>query len=249
MYDIQNFTLKDMTECSKVLRSLGKKAQSMEEAANRIVDFLYENLCHGENQKDFVLVRLFKTHPYNELDEELQAFARNILADGSEYPDMKCLSLLASAGQESAWNSRKNSNGHKVIPLPNEAMLEKVPMVQQLIQQLGVEVNTILQPNPDVIRDMSQKTYSVFFVPEAMGSQYVPAQDEFVIPYGIHTVLGFGGMLPSGNLFAVIMFGKNYLKTSTVEMFKTLALSVKLSLLPFDKGVIFADQVKVLSST
>jgi hypothetical protein len=240
MYDIQNFTLKDMAICSGILRSLGNESDSMEEAAKRVVDYLYENLGNGDtNQKDFVLIRLFKTHSYRELNEEQQAFVRNVLGDGSEYPDMKCLSLLASAGLEPEWNSRKTSKGHKAIPLPSETLVEKFPMIRQLVQQFGLEVNTVLQPDPDVVQDMSQKTYNVFYVPDAKGSQYVPAQEDFVIPYKIHTILGFGGMLPSGNLFAVIMFGKSMLKPSTVEMFKTLALSVKVSLLPFDGGVVF----------
>lgn len=31
---------------------------------------------------------------------------------------------------------------------------------------------------------------------------------QLIVPFGIRSVLGFGGMLPDGNLFAIIMFSK-----------------------------------------
>jgi hypothetical protein len=146
---------------------------------------------------------------------------------------MKCLVLLASAGMNPKWNSRKDSGKHQAIPLPSEQFVEQFPMVRQLVQQLGLEVNSILQPDPAVLMDLAEKAYNVFYVPEAIGSQYVPVQEEFVIPFGIRSVLGFGGILPSGNLFAIIMFSRVRIEPDTAEMFKTLALSAKVAILPF----------------
>ena len=48
-----------------------------------------------------------------------------------------------------------------------------------------------------LIGDMSKKTYDTFYVPESVGSPYIPTQDDFVIPNGIKSVLGFGGVLSS----------------------------------------------------
>jgi len=53
-------------------------------------------------------------------------------------------------------------------------------------------------------------------------------------------VLGFGGILPSGNLFVIIIFSAVELARETADLFKTLALSVKLAVLPFDGKAIFA---------
>jgi len=88
---------------------------------------------------------------------------------------------------------------------------------------------------------LQQKTYNVFHVPEAVGSPYVPEQKEFVIPFGIRSVLGFGGILPSGNFFAVILFAKVPISRETAELFKTVTLAVKLAVLPFDDGRIFDE--------
>jgi len=233
-----------MAVCSGVLRSLGSGASSMEDAAVGIVRHLYENLIDGETgQKALTLIRFFKTHAYKDLDAELQAFAVKMLGGPATSPEMKCLTMLASAGLEKSWNDRHISQGHKALPLPYEGFIEKFPMVRQLIQQFGLEVNTVLKPNPKVLLDMSQRTYNVFFVPDAVGSEYVPPQKDFVIPYGVRCVLGFGGALPSGNIFAIIMFPTVQLSDRVADMFRTLALSVKLAVLPFDGGKIFSPQV------
>ncbi|MCX6692605.1 MAG: hypothetical protein NTW33_11315 [Methanoregula sp.] len=240
MPNIDDFTLKDMVGFSAALRRMGSGAASMEVVADTIVHYLYENLVDNKtHEKDCVLVRLFKTHPYGELDEDLQEFARNVMKMSPESPAMKCMVLLASAGTLPEWHLRKQSRGHKAIPLPSEHFVEAFPMVRQLIQQMGLEVNTVLRPDPAVVMDMAQRTFNVFLIPEATGSKYVPAQDDFVIPYGVRSVLGFGGILPSGNLFVIILFSKVPVPRQTADMFKSLALSVKVAILPFDGKTIF----------
>ena len=234
MQNIKDFCLKDMVEFSAALRSMGTGAKSMEEVADRIVHYLHDNLVdQTSGKKNCALVRFFKTVPYDELDGELQEFARGVLKGPPESPDMKCMVLLASAGARHEWNSRKNSVGHKAIPLPSEHFIDAFPMVRQIIQQMGLEVNTLLRPDPAVVLDMSQTTYNVFYIPEAVGSQYVPVQEEFVIPCGVRSVIGFGGVLPSGNLFVIIMFSRVPVPRETADMFRTLALSVKVAILPY----------------
>jgi hypothetical protein len=233
MANITDFSLKDMVEFSAALRLMGSGAASMEEVADTIVRYLYDHLTDRETgERAVALVRFFKTHPYGELDTELQEFAVKQLPAPPESPAMKCLVLLASAGIRPEWNSRKQSAGHRAIPLPSQHFIEAFPMVRQLIQQMGLEVRTVLEPDPAVIMDMAQTTYNVFYLPEAVGNKYVPAQDDFVIPFGIRSVLGFGGILPSGNLFAIIMFSRVPISQQTADMFRTLALSVKVAVLP-----------------
>jgi hypothetical protein len=241
MPNIDDFTLKDMVEFSAALRRMGSGTASMEEVADKIVHYLYENLVDKKTgDRACVLVRLFKTHPYSELEVNLQEFARNVMKTSPGSLTMKCLVLLASVGMLPEWCSRKQSRGHKAIPLPTrEYFIEAFPMVKDLIEQMGLDVSTVLQPDPAVVMDMVQKTFNVFLVSEAAGSVYIPAQDDFVIPFGIRSVLGFGGILPSGNLFVIIMFSKVAIPRETADMFKSLALSVKVAILPFDGKTIF----------
>jgi hypothetical protein len=87
--------------------------------------------------------------------------------------------------------------------------------------------------------DSANKEFNVFHVVEAKGSPYIPAQERFVEPYAIRSVLGCGGALPGG-LFALILFAKTSIPGETARLFQTLPLSVKLSLLPFAGKAVFA---------
>ena len=241
MYDLTNFTLSDMTACGAALRKLSAGARTMEDVARRIVRYFFEQLHDARGARACALVRFFKTHPYDDLDAPLRAFARRILAGTAAAPGLKCLTLLATAGEQPAWNDRHRSADHQAIPLPSAEMLHRFPMTSQLIKQFGLEVGTLLKPDPALLVDQEQKSYNVFHVADAVGSPFVPCQDEFVRPYRVRSVLGFGGLLPDGNLFVVILFARAYIPQGTAELFKTLALSAKLAVLPFVGGVVFEE--------
>lgn len=236
-YDVTNFTLREMTQCGKIMRAIGEGADSLEAVAGRIVNHFYGSLVDGKGERACSLVRFYKTHAYGELDGELQEFARGMLGGLPAPTDMKCLVLLATAGEEAAWNSRKTSRGHKAIPLPSEEAVSQAPMVSNLITQLGLSVGQVIKPDPGLLLDMSQRSFNVFFVPRALGSPYIPAQREFIIPYGIESVLGFGGLLPAGDMFAVILFLKIPVSEEIADLFKALSLNVKMGILPFEKRV------------
>lgn len=236
--DTLDFTIRDVTECGKALRETGREAGSMEETAAGIVGYLYDHLLDKRTgMRACSLVRFFKTHAYKGLDDELRGFARNIMKDAPPSPDMKCLVLLATAGEKTEWNSRINSRGHRAIPLPSEEMIHQIPMIRNLINQLGLSVNTVIKPDPEILLDIEQKTYNVFHIPEAPGSPYIPAQEEFVIPSGIKSALGFGGLLPSGDMFVVIMFLKVPVSQEVAGLFKPLSLNAKIAILPFENAV------------
>jgi hypothetical protein len=113
-------------------------------------------------------------------------------------------------------------------------------MISQLIVQFGLDIADVVKPEATLMLELEQRTFNVFHVEEAAGSPFVPAQQDFVVPFGIRSVLGFGGMLPDGNLIAIIMFSKVRIPREKADMFKTLSLSAKLAVLPFADGTIFA---------
>lgn len=234
-HDIAEFTMADMAACSSGLRRIGEGASSMEETAGRIVAYLYQHFSARSSESPLALVRLFKTHPYNELKPELQTIARNQLGRRPA-PSMKCLTLLGTIGTRPQWCSRGLSAGHQVILLASEEGVAQIPMIANLVHQFGLEVSEVLQPDPRLIVDLEQRTFNVFHVPVAAGSPVVPAQD-FVLRENVQAVLGFGGILRTGDLFAVIMFSRAPISRETADLFKSLSLSVKIALLPFESRV------------
>jgi hypothetical protein len=241
MYDLSRLNETDCALLGDELAAAGSMASSMEDAADKMVRFLYENLTDkATGDKSCALVRFYKTHSYGQLDPELREFARGVLGHPPESDDMKCLILLATAGEKVEWNSRANSAGHKAIPLPSEKFVKQIPMISRLVSQFGLDVNAVIRPDPNLLADLNQRTYNAFHVSEAVGSPYIPFQDDFVIPHGVKSVLGFGGMLGTGDLYAVILFAKIHIPRATADLAKTLALRVKEVVQPFAEAKVFA---------
>ena len=242
MYDYATLTDAELARCGYTLRDVGSAASSMEDAANRVVKALYESITvSATGQKANALVRLYKTHPYSQLEAGQQEFARGILGSNPPSDDLRCLTLMGTIGDRDQWNSRTRSAGHKAIPLASAEMVSSIPMIARLINQFGIDVGAVMRPDTMPTGGPSQqKIFDTFYVPEAVGSPYIPAQDDFVIPYGIKSVLGFGGLLSTGELFVVIMFSKVSIPSKTAEMFNRMAICVKDAVEPFLGNKVFA---------
>jgi hypothetical protein len=240
MPNLTNFTFTDMVECGLDLCQLGLGVENMEFASQKIVKYFYEALIDEQTGATAcALIRCFKTHSYQDLDAELKESVCSQL-NYIPYLSMKCLTMLATIGDKPEWNSRHTSVGHKVIPLVSEDVVAQFPMISQLLKQFGLDVSMVIKSTRQLMVGSQEKKLNVFHVPIALDSPYIPAQESFVIPFGIKSVLGFGGLLPSGNLFAIIMFSKVPISRRTAGIFKSLAPSVRSALLRFDGKVIFA---------
>lgn len=122
-YDVTNFTIRQITECGRVIRTIGEGATSMEEVSGRIVRRLYNTLIDGQTGiRACPLVRFFKTHAYEKLDNELKDVAVNMMGGKSAPPEMKCLTLLGTVGENLEWHSRRTSKRHQAIPLDKDAI-------------------------------------------------------------------------------------------------------------------------------
>ena len=242
MHDLTKFTLRDMSECGLALRQIADKANCMEDASNLIIKYFYDNFIDkNTGEKNCILVRFFKTHPYGKLTPELQEYVRDILGQNQVADDLKCLTLFATAGELPEWNSRYKSTRHKAIPLATEDAVNRIPMISQLIKQLGLHPGIVVQPESGLLIDNEQQMYNVFYVKDALGSPHIPSQDSFVNPFGVKSVIGFGGLLPSGDMFTVLMFLKVIVPQTIVELIRPLALNVKTAILPFDNRKFFQD--------
>ena len=240
--DISNFDLTSMLRCARAIRDAVSGAPSLEASANAITQVLY-NACvdPATGERSCALVRFYKTHDFETLPSNVRAFARRQLAGQEPHAAMKTLVLLATTGDEPAWNDRKRSRGHQAIPLASVEMIERAPMISALIKQFGLSAQEALRVGSEILPDREGRTYNVFHVPEAQGSPYIPAQAEFVEPHGIRSVVGFGGALRSGNLFAIILFSRRPVPAESAARFRSLAVDVKGALFFQDEARTFAE--------
>ncbi|MEG5083955.1 histidine kinase [Microcoleus sp. AT8-B4] len=240
MYDITLFTPQDMAKCSLVLRQFGRNTASMEASSQKIVNYIYRHFCDSQTgENTCALVRLFKTHPYGELEDSLQQSARRLMKGNSPAADMKCWTLLAAAGTEPQWNSRHTAADNTAIPLVSTKLVAQMPAISEIIRQFGLDIPTFLGIERERFLQLEPAVLNIFHVSEAKGSPFIPEQNSLIIPYHVKSVLAFGGLLPSGSVFAVVMFLKVKIPQSTAEMFKDLALSVKTALSMPEKKSVF----------
>ncbi len=243
MVDLGRFNTETMVNFSLVLRQISGQCESMEAVAQRVVNYLYEELRTPTGDHACSLIRFFKTHKYENLEPELQQFIHTKFGHEDTRPDLTCLTLLATQGSQLQWGDRRDSVGHQVIPLFSAEGVREFPMIAQLITQIGLTPDELIgNTTASSIEELDKKAYNVFHIENAHGSDFVPHQTDFVIPYKIQSVVAFGGVLPNGEFFTVILFSKVQISKAIAELFDPLALSVKLSILPFSYDATFASQ-------
>ena len=234
IWDLSRFSLLDMLRCSRGLRESARNAASFDEAATAIVGYLYSQFAHGDAKTpQCALIRLYRSAAYSDLSPELQAFAKKKMEGVALSPDTRVLTLVSTVGIEPEWCDRTRSAAHQAIPLPSVEIVEEAPMIAGLIKALGFEIADIVSPSMEFLKDAHGKTHNVFHVAVARGSPLIPAQNDFVIPYGIESVIGFGGILPTGELFALVMFSQVPVDAEAAGRFKSVALDIKAILHPF----------------
>src|SRR5688500_4694980 len=139
MCSLARFSLLEMTECSAVLRRWGEQSTSLGDVTARTVDYLYSILGDPlTGTRDCVLVRCFKTVSYCRLDAVTQQIACEKLAGIAPFPDLKCFTLMATAGDQPDWNRVELSRRYRVIPMVDADFVKQFPMFSQLLHQFGV---------------------------------------------------------------------------------------------------------------
>ncbi|MBF0135762.1 MAG: EAL domain-containing protein [Magnetococcus sp. DMHC-1] len=230
-FNLKNMGLMEIGHMDQAVNKFARECRDAGEFANTLVQFFFDQLIDDQSQeRSCVLARFFMTRQYAHLDEHVQEIVNRSLAVATPDPHMKCLTLLATRGLRPAWNDPAASLNHLVIPFIDKEFITNIPMISQLLKQIGLDIDVILNPDPELLVDLGQQSFGVFFVRNALGSQYIPAQKEFVEPMQVKSVLGFGGILPDGNLFAIILFSRTEIPIETTKLFRVITLNIKVGL-------------------
>lgn len=223
------FGVDELESASAVLRTAGAHEGTMLEAAERVVGLLHDGLVVAGGAPACPLVRLYLTRRLDKLDQARQDFAR--ARSFGVQPEHRCLTLLASRGALPDWNDPLRSTGHLAIPLGSAAAIASLPMVSSMFEQLGVSPGEVLGSDQGDRLRVHHRDFEVFHVPDAAASPMIPDQ-AFVADHGIASVVGLGGGLPSGDLFAVVLFSSVPIDARTAELMRPLGVAVKAALVP-----------------
>lgn len=234
MFDPTAFSLSDTVRCGATLRRSAEEASTLPDAGRAIVDHLRDDFVDAETgQPSFVLARMFVTRRFDQLDPDLQSYVRDRLPQHESRPDVQCLTLLATRGDLDEWSEPARSVAHRAIPLPSQEAVRRAPMIAALIEDLGLKVESVVEGQIAGERG-NRARFDVFHVHQARGASEVPDQD-FVEQHGIRSVLGFGGLLAAGAMFAVVLFSRSPIPESTAQLFRTVAVHTRLGLLSHER--------------
>ena len=199
---------------------------TFEEAAQFSVKHIYESFLDDVGEPMFALVRVFRACTPSELPPE---------QDSPPSDDPKWLALFGTVGTEPAWNDRLQSIGHRIIP----AGAFSTPMLKASFEALGFAS----LGETEFVRNVgATASYTKFFhVEEADGSPYIVAQDEFVKPYGIQSVIGIGSPFASGAFYMCLGFSKKSITNDEAQRFSQLSPFISTLLANYDSKKLWND--------
>jgi hypothetical protein len=244
-FDLEHLTAADASALAKAVSLTVRSAPSRQAAAQRLVELLFRSLLMpGTAESACVLARCFQTSTYAQLPLHYRDAADHLLDDDALRPaaleHMRCLTLLATRGVRPVWNDVLTSVAHQAIPLPSAEVVRKAPMIARLFDQLGVSIERAVAPpdSPDFLLD-APSDFRVFHIADAPGSPFLPAQTSFVLPFGVRSVVGMGGVLPDGEVLAVILFTRLPVSQEVARCFTEVAANLRAALMNFGSGPIF----------
>ena len=227
-----HFSLADAVDLGARLRRVGTGATSMEEVAVAVVRLISEATVTETGEASCALVRCFVTTDHDRLPTGL---ARLVDQEEDHEPDDRFLVLLATEGVEPDWCDRRRSHHHQIVPLAGSATPATFPMITQMFRQFGSPLPAPARRGAAFI-EPADHAFGVFHVEKATGSADIPDQD-FVAAYRVASVAGVGGRLPTGDVFAVLMFSRDPIDGQVAALLQLLAMSIKLAFLPILRPV------------
>lgn len=179
---------------------------NVEDACSLFARELFDN-CTVNGERSLVLSRIYLTVPYRRLTPANQDRLR--AKRGAKIPpNERFLCLVGTHGTQPAWCDVRQSQGHAAIPLDAET-IASAPMLSRLFEQMGVELSAEQRTESGIVVDGVGRSFGLFHVLHAKGSAFVPAQEEFVLPHGVESVLGCGTVLLDGAISIWIGFSRH----------------------------------------
>ena len=242
-YDLANLKLKRYDPVWRQPASVwGRRSLNGRGGPERCGSFVSDLMDQSSGTKACVLVRFYVTTQYACLGPQLRAFGAKLMEGQQLAPTTRCLTLLATIGDRPEWNCRRSSRGHQTIPASQRSGCchdsDGIPAnhtVRLERRQPGCarRVAGAGGPPTDLWRLLCSRGER-----KPIHSRAGRICDP--LP-GVRSVLGFGGLLPSGDAYAALLFAKVTIPRAAADMFRNAAMNLKLALLPSLDQPIFRE--------
>ncbi|MDF0667170.1 MAG: hypothetical protein P0119_13985 [Nitrospira sp.] len=237
--DPSALTLREATQCASRIIRFGTGAASVETVSQLLSEYLYDHFrVPATGAPALLLSRVFVTRPLDTLEPHLKIMAEGMAGAYELSRQARCCVLMGSCGQFHFWCHPRLSTRFGCVPLESPGFNTRMPMFSYLLDQLEIGSLSAQQHDAAFLLSDLDRAFNVFHIEEALGHPFIPAQAEFVQQYGVKSVIGFGGRLPSGEAFAAVLFSAVHIPPAAANHFRVIALSVYLTFLNSDLAFI-----------
>lgn len=227
---MRTFQASDWSEIEAIRSTISRSTfHSVEEAAQTFAGALDGAFAST------ALARVFLILPWGNLPPDEKRFAlaaslgRRTIVDTTPV-----LTLLGTAGREPAWRDRRDSVGHRAIPLLDASFVQGVPMIAKLLADLDVSFATLDIGGALDTRALMGGLNKSFCIDDArttsdsLGRRVVPNR-AFVEKHALRTVFGMGGAYVDGTLAVAIVFTSETVDRLVVNRFPSLIGNFKMA--------------------
>lgn len=237
--DPSALTLREATQCASRIIRFGTRATTVETVSQLLSEYLYDHFRVPETAAPALLLsRVFVTRPLDTLEPRLKIMAEGMAGTHELSRQARCFVLMGSCGQFYFWGHPRLSTRFGCVPLESPDFHTRMPMLSHLLDQLEIGSFSAQQHDGAFLLNDLERAFNVFHIEEALGHPFIPAQAEFVQRYGVKSVIGFGGRLPSGEAFAAVLFSAVHIPPAAANHFRVIALSAYLAFLNSDLSFI-----------
>jgi hypothetical protein len=229
--------LSDMVEYGTGVRNATAGAATMEDAAAQMLRYLRSAFRTTTGRSAFVLGRFFNTAPWEDLPPDLRAAVHPAGSGRAEPAGVRSVVLLASDGERPEWYRRQQTTGLPPTLLDSVEAAEADPVLAPFVREIGIDVETFVHGNREG-REPHRTAFGVLHIEDATDASRMPLQT-FVAEHGIRSVIGFGGVQPTGNASAVVLYSRVPIDSDAALLLRIIAASVKLALLPYTAAPMF----------
>lgn len=213
MLDFKNSTSDDFAGFARHLWQEAKSTVSHEQTSQYIVESLYREFVTPKGDPTLALTRIFRLTGVDELPPDVLTLAgRDELAG---------MALTGTYGMEKAWQNRKTSANHQWVPISKIGVPKRIPMFQEVLSQMGIDLQHLYDHGEIVAAQHSPYT-GFFHIPDVPRAAAIPDQETFVKPYGIKSLVGFGGFLAHPVhtcMFILYAFSREFISAEEAQAF------------------------------
>ncbi len=210
MLDFYDSSPEDFRDFGRHLWQTSRNFNTHEQVSQFIASSFYEEFSTSNGDPQFALVRIYRLTALEDLPSDLRKKV--------DQNEERVFALTGTYGLEDAWCDRQNSVRHQVVPLSMVADPEERNMFQEMLRQLGVDMDRFFARH-----ELSSGTniQSHVYVAQVPGYPAIPDQNGFVKPYGIQSLIGFGGFISGGHddrsMYLLFAFSREAIPPQALE--------------------------------